>query len=83
MLAGIYQILHTPFAETGAIDWASYERQIDFCLQAGVHGLVTPAMASEFFAQPHTPNLVEIDCHRPSHQIYFVSLNRQLWLCPE
>lgn len=49
MFAGIFQILHTPFTPDGAIDWASYERQLEFCLAAGVHGVVTPAMASEFF----------------------------------
>lgn len=47
---GIFQILHTPFDAAGRIDWSSFERQIDYCLQAGVHGLVTPAMASEFFS---------------------------------
>lgn len=50
MLAGIYQILHTPFTDTGDIDWRSFEQQIDFCIAAGVHGLVLPAMASEFFS---------------------------------
>ncbi len=49
MFSGIFQILHTPFDETGQIDWASYDTQITYCLAAGVHGLVTPAMASEFF----------------------------------
>lgn len=49
MLAGIFQILHTPFADDGAIDWDSYARQVDYCLAAGVHGLVVPALASEFF----------------------------------
>lgn len=47
---GIYQILHTPFHDDGSIDWESLERQIVYCLDAGVHGLVIPAMASEFFA---------------------------------
>jgi 4-hydroxy-tetrahydrodipicolinate synthase len=50
MLRGIFQILHTPFLAEGAIDWDSYERQIDFSIGSGVHGLVAPAMASEFFA---------------------------------
>ncbi len=50
VLAGIFQILHTPFSNDGAIDWESYRRQIEYCVQAGVHGLVAPAMASEFFA---------------------------------
>lgn len=49
MFRGIYQILHTPFSDDGAIDWESYERQIEFCILAQVHGLVVPAMASEFF----------------------------------
>ncbi len=49
MLAGIYQILQTPFDDEGAIDWDSFARQIDFCMAAGVQGLVTPALASEFF----------------------------------
>lgn len=50
MLAGIFQILHTPFTDSGDIDWNSFETQVDFCLKAGVHGLVLPAMASEFFS---------------------------------
>jgi len=49
VFAGIYQILHTPFTDAGEIDWESFGAQIDFCLKAGIHGLVTPAMASEFF----------------------------------
>jgi dihydrodipicolinate synthase/N-acetylneuraminate lyase len=50
LFAGIYPILQTPFDETGQIDFASLERQIAFCLDARVHGVVLPAMASEFFA---------------------------------
>lgn len=49
MLAGIFQILHTPFADDGAIDWRSFQRQIDYCMAARAHGLVLPALASEFF----------------------------------
>ena len=49
MLAGIYQILQTPFDDDGAIDWDSFSRQIEYCSAAGVHGLVAPALASEFF----------------------------------
>ena len=48
-LAGIYQILQTPFSDQGDIDWGSFERQIEFCVDVGVHGLVVPALASEFF----------------------------------
>ncbi len=49
MLAGIYQILQTPFDDDGAIDWDSFSKQIEYCLAAQVHGLVLPALASEFF----------------------------------
>lgn len=49
VLAGIFQILHTPFTDDGEIDWGSYEAQITYCIAAGVHGLVTPVLASEFF----------------------------------
>jgi dihydrodipicolinate synthase/N-acetylneuraminate lyase len=49
-LAGIFQILHTPFTDTGDIDWDSFDRQVEYCIRAGVHGLVLPAMASEFFS---------------------------------
>lgn len=48
-LAGIFQILHTPFTDDGTIDWQSFANQIDYCMAAKVHGLVLPAMASEFF----------------------------------
>lgn len=49
MLAGIFQILQTPFTDDGDIDWISFARQIDYSLASGAHGLVTPALASEFF----------------------------------
>jgi len=49
VLAGIYQILQTPFDEDGEIDWASFANQIEYSISAGAHGLVAPALASEFF----------------------------------
>ena len=49
MLAGIYQILQTPFTDSGDIDWGSFASQIEFCVAAGLHGAVVPALASEFF----------------------------------
>ncbi len=47
--AGIFPILQTPFYEDGAVDVDSLRREVAFCLQAGAHGLVIPANASEFF----------------------------------
>jgi len=49
VLAGICQILQTPFDDGGANDWESLAKKIEFCMAAGAHGLVTPALASEFF----------------------------------
>jgi hypothetical protein len=46
-LEGVYPILATCFDSNGAIDYASQKRLIEFCIDAGVHGLVTLANASE------------------------------------
>ena len=48
-MRGVYVILCTPFGEDGALDEESLRRQIRFCLAAGVHGVVGPANASEFW----------------------------------
>jgi dihydrodipicolinate synthase/N-acetylneuraminate lyase len=48
--AGIFPVLQTPFDEKGEIDTDSLRAEVEFCLQAGAHGLVVPATASEFFA---------------------------------
>lgn len=45
---GIFVIVVTPFTETYEIDEASLRKEIRFCIEAGAHGLVGPANASEF-----------------------------------
>ena len=45
---GIYVIVVTPFTEDYEIDEESLRREIRFCIEAGAHGLVGPANASEF-----------------------------------
>jgi dihydrodipicolinate synthase/N-acetylneuraminate lyase len=50
-LAGIFPVLQIPFTPghpVDTIDEASLRRQVDFCIAGGVHGLVVPALASEF-----------------------------------
>ena len=47
---GVFVIAVTPFDEAGEIDEASLRAQVDFAIEAGVHGIVTPANASEFYA---------------------------------
>lgn len=45
---GIFPIVVTPFTEGYELDEKSLRKLVHFCLQAGVHGLVGPANASEF-----------------------------------
>lgn len=46
---GIYAILVTPFHEDLSIDWETLEREVAFCLECGVQGVVGPAIAGEFY----------------------------------
>src|SRR5215203_4673963 len=45
---GIFVIVVTPFTESYEIDEESLRKEIRFCIEAGAHGLVGPANASEF-----------------------------------
>lgn len=45
---GIFVIVVTPFTESFEIDEESLRREIRFSIEAGAHGLVGPANASEF-----------------------------------
>jgi 4-hydroxy-tetrahydrodipicolinate synthase len=46
---GVFAIPPTPFRDDGRIDEVSLGRCLDFCLDAGAHGIVTPVTASESF----------------------------------
>ncbi|TDC50387.1 dihydrodipicolinate synthase family protein [Jiangella ureilytica] len=46
---GVYSIPVTPFTDTGHLDLPALERVVDFTIQAGAHGVVTPVVVSEFF----------------------------------
>lgn len=46
---GIFTIPQTPFTDTGELDIGSLQREIDFCIEAGAHGIVYPVMVSEFW----------------------------------
>ncbi len=46
-LFGCIPIVVTPFAPSFAIDEAGLRAEVDFLIAAGVHGLATPAIASE------------------------------------
>ena len=46
---GIFTIPQTPFTDDGVVDEDGLRRQIDFCVDAGAHGIVYPVMVSEFW----------------------------------
>ncbi len=45
---GIFPVLQTPVTEDGEFDVNSLKRQVNFCIQAGAHGLVYPVLGGEF-----------------------------------
>jgi 4-hydroxy-tetrahydrodipicolinate synthase len=45
---GVFTIPVTPFDTAGNVDESSLRRCVDFCIQAGAHGIVAPVNASEF-----------------------------------
>lgn len=45
---GVFTIPVTPFDSNGEVDEGSLRRCVEFCLDAGAHGLVAPVNASEF-----------------------------------
>jgi len=47
---GVFAIPPTPFHDDGSLDEESRRQCIDFCIEAGAHGIVTPVNASESIA---------------------------------
>lgn len=45
---GVFTIPVTPFDEEGDLDEPSLRRCVEFCIEAGAHGIVYPVNASEF-----------------------------------
>ncbi|MEX0760972.1 MAG: dihydrodipicolinate synthase family protein [Dehalococcoidia bacterium] len=48
-MRGVYSIPVTPFEENGALDRDSLRRCVEFCIEAGAHGIVMPVNASEYW----------------------------------
>jgi 4-hydroxy-tetrahydrodipicolinate synthase len=46
---GVWPILVTPFDDEGRLDEESLRAVVDFCIEAGSHGVVSTANASEWF----------------------------------
>ncbi len=47
-MRGIFIIPVTPFDKEGKLDVDSLKKEVDFCIQSRVHGIVVPVGASEF-----------------------------------
>src|SRR5262245_35957890 len=45
--AGIYPMLYALFAADGGLDRAAMRRQVEFCLDAGAHGIAILGLATE------------------------------------
>jgi 4-hydroxy-tetrahydrodipicolinate synthase len=57
---GLYTIPTTPFDETGAVDFDSLRRCVEFCVECGAHGLVYPVNASEFYTLTDSERIAAI-----------------------
>jgi 4-hydroxy-tetrahydrodipicolinate synthase len=68
---GIFVIVVTPFTDSYELDEASLRKQIRFCIEAGAHGLVGPANASEFptLSDDERKRWLEIVVSEAGHQI--------------
>jgi 4-hydroxy-tetrahydrodipicolinate synthase len=51
---GVYAVLVSPFTSTLALDSGALAAQVEFCIEAGAHGLVGPVVASEFMTLSDT-----------------------------
>ena len=51
---GVFVIAVTPFHTDGSVDEESLRAEVEFCIAAGVHGIVTPANASEWYTLSET-----------------------------
>jgi 4-hydroxy-tetrahydrodipicolinate synthase len=48
-IRGVFPIMATPFTESKAVDYEDLEREVDFLDRCGVHGMVWPQLASEYW----------------------------------
>jgi dihydrodipicolinate synthase/N-acetylneuraminate lyase len=62
VLRGIFPVLQTPLTNDGELDIKSLKKEVNFCIQAGAHGLVFPVLGSEFqfLAESERHQLVEV-----------------------
>lgn len=71
LLHGILPVLQVPFGEDGEIVEAELRREVSFCIAAGSHGLVVPALASEFMVltDDERRRVVEVVAHEAAGRV--------------
>src|SRR3954468_5813908 len=58
-MRGIFPVLQTPLDADGELDIASLRREVRFCIEAGAHGLVFPALGSELHPRAYSTSRCE------------------------
>ena len=61
-MRGIFPVLQTPLDANGQLDAEGLRREVRFCIEAGAHGLVYPALGSElqYLSDRERQQLVEV-----------------------
>ncbi len=74
-LRGIFPVLQTPLDAQGELDIPSLRREVDFCVSAGAHGIVFPALGSEvqFLSDHERQMLVEVVAAEANGRIPFIA----------
>lgn len=74
-LSGIFPVLQTPLDAQGELDIPSLRREVDFCVRAGAHGVVFPALGSEvqFLSDRERRELVEVVAAESYGRIPFIA----------
>jgi len=70
-MQGIFPVLQTPLNAQGDLDADSLRREVAFCIEAGAHGLVYPALGSElqYLSDRERQRLVEVVIGEAAHQV--------------
>ena len=74
-MRGVYSIPATPFNEDGSVDYESTARCVEFCVEAGAHGIVFPVNASEgpFLTDEERTEVIRIGIKATAKAVPFVA----------
>jgi len=74
-MRGIFTIPQTPFDESMEINWEELRREVDFCVEAGAHGIVMPVLASEFYmlSDEERKKVIDVVADQVNGRIPFVA----------